>query len=311
MIRYMKMCIHVSILSLSVGGCAHIPDQQPSYLLSYASIVNQIECETFESVEDINAQHKYDWAKLDGWAFDISISPSSTIDGQISLGATHKSNDSKSYFQWILGGTAASPGGVSYEGYGNNLGKNEYPLPISSLYEVPEKDNSSGKKSENHVRNSKLSCPGLGEPLPSGAPKELFSNGFFGVKRFLEDSLDGNGALKIAPKTVGYTKEYRKRFQAGITSGWYAPLGNNSPSAGGYALIDNIVGVTFTPPSPPSKPLEVYIVPPPAKHTKAQAAGRLPASPKGALPPDVSDRLTNGSNFLLQQQQLNKLVPQQ
>jgi hypothetical protein len=291
-------------------GCAHIPNQQPDYVLSYASIVNQIECEAFESVENIGAKRQYDWAKLHDWAFAISISPSSTFDGQISLGATRKSNDTKSYFQWLLGGTAASPAGIGYEGYGNNLGKNEYPLAVASLYE-PQEHDGGGRKIAGHTRNSKLNCPALGGPLPSGAPKEFFDNGFFGVQEFLESSLDGNGNLEIPPKTIGYTKEYRKRFQAGITTGWYAPLGNNNPAAGGYALIDNIVGITFTPPSPPSKPLAVYIVPAPAKASKAKTAGRLSTPLKGVLPPDVSDRLTNGSNSLLQQQQLNKLIPDQ
>lgn len=298
----------VGVSSLLIGGCAYIPNQQPAYVLSYASIVNQIECETFESVQNIDSKHKYDWAKLDDWAFAITISPSSTVDGQISLGGMHKSNDSKSYFQWLLGGTGAAPAGISYEGYGNNLGKNEYPLPIASLYELPK----DGSHAIDHVLNSKLNCPALAAKLPAGAPPELFNNGFFGVQRFLEDSLAGNGSLEIGPKTIGYTKEYKKRFQAGITTGWYIPLGNNSPAAGSYALIDNIVGITFTPPSAPSKPLAVYLVPAPVKHPKAGTGPSLHlALPKGALPPDVSDRLTNGSNFLLQQQQLNKLAPQQ
>ncbi|MBF2714338.1 hypothetical protein [Agrobacterium vitis] len=338
----MKYIFAAGIPLFGLAGCVTIPSPQSERAFSYNNIVNQVECETFLAISDLEDSPKFEWAKLDQWAINISISPSSTLDSQIGFGGSHKSRKGDDYFQWLAGGTGASPGGINYEQYGNHLAKNEYQLRVSALFE-PVRDaqgnpivNASGNqtfvvKDGKKQANRDLVCIEKGKPLKEGVPHSAFAGGFFGIEQFLASALPNTGSLKVLPKTIGYSKEYKAKLQAGVTAGWYVPLGNSSPAIGGYGVIDNIIGVTFTPVAkdPLPKPVPVYMVDKPSsttpvvrvpgsKSTRGKTGSPTP-TPNGAserktlslpLPPDASDRLTNGSNFLLQQQYLRQLTPE-
>ncbi|GEM_PF-4844461 len=317
----MRQILYLGVSVFALSGCAIVPEQpNDEVVFSYAEIVNQIECETYYALNDIQNQKSldehgkpvrtYGWADLDKWAMDISISPSLTADIQVGVNATKKTiwhqNTTKAndYLQTALGGTGASPGGLNYEGYGNNLGKNEYQFVISNLYaSVTDKHGNYLPVDQRHLNPKLQRCPDPGV-LQSAVPQEDFLDGFFGVHDFLERSLAATANLTLDPKTMGYTKEYRKKIQIGVTPGWYTALGNIGPVAGAYGLMDNIVGITFTPPQPEpasQKPQPVYLVPPP-KLTHGTPANARPLG-KLSVPPGQGETLTNGANTLMLLQQ--------
>jgi hypothetical protein len=315
----------VGILAVGLSSCAIVPDlPNDEQTFSYAEIVNQIECETkyavdrLQSKTDENLKTKdkrvYAWADLDNWSIDISISPGKTIDMQAGINATSKTifgqstTKASDYFQTVLGGTSASPGGILYEGYGNILGKNEYQMKIGALYDkVVDKKGDyldvTARRFHDH-----MDCLPEGI-LQTAVPENDFTNGFFGVHDFLEQSLAATLNLTLQPKTVGYAKEYRKRIQVGVTPGWYTALGNVGPVVGGYGLLDNIIGITFAPPTPPSpvKPIPVYVVAGSLVTAPVKGAGPHPrhnlfapaAAARFRLTPEESNTLTNGANSIL------------
>jgi hypothetical protein len=317
--------------AISLGGCAFVPElPNDEKEFSYAEIVNQIECETFDSVNQLEEKHDpqnpdpnskvYKFADLGHWAIDISISPSMIVDAQIGISASAKTifhqdtTKASDYFQTVLGGTAASPGGITYEGYGYTLGKNEYQFVIATLYDALTDKN--GKPIPPALRTHKTKFECLADnQLNSAVPENDFRGGFFGIYEFLDRSLAATAKLLIEPKTIGYSKEYKKKIQVGVTPGWYTALSNVGPVAGAYGSIDNTIGVTFTPPTPASKPkpIPVYLV----KQTTggvAKSTTRPAVTPltKFTVSPEQSDRLTNGANSLsIIQQFKSGVIPNQ
>ena len=147
--------------------------------------------------------------------------------------------------------------------------------------------------------------------LQTAVPENDFTNGFFGIHDFLEQSLAATLNLTLQPKTVGYAKEYQ-RIQVGVTPGWYTALGNVGPVVGGYGLLDNIIGITFAPPPDPTisrktdlqsmSSLVVWL------SCQSKALDRIlirpnlfapAAAAKFRLTPEESNTLTNGANPIL------------
>ena len=319
-----------TVAALGLSGCAYIPDLETEDTFSYAEIVNQVECETHQAIERLQAlrdpEHPeklvYEWADLDNWAMGISITPSVFADAQLNVGSTHKGRPDKSgnFLQWALGGTAAAPGGFNLEGYGSSAVSNKYQLNILALY--------NGKKDKagkfvfdgNRRINDMIKCV---TPTQPAIPQNAFRGGYFGIEKFLDRSLAATGNLTVEPTTLGYTKEYRERVQLGVTPGWYTALGNTSSAVGAYAYLDNIIGLTFTPPTRAAvpKPIEVIIVGAPGKPVAAKPGrpvvantARVPAVSglKLEVPPvsaGQSERLLNGQNNLLTNQILRSVSP--
>jgi hypothetical protein len=338
----MKRNLLVSLSVSLLGSCATVPPPQAEKSFSYTNILNQVECETLTAVEALKGD-RYKWAKLDQWGVSVSISPAVTLDGQLGYGGSAKSRPGTHYFQWLAGGTSAASNGAGLELYGNNTAKNSYPFAIEDLFQIHK--SADGKKiydaagnpgyiltkSGDRIPDPNLHCPLNPLPLKDGVPAGAFQKGFFGIKDFLVSSIPPEGAFPVLPTSIGYAKEYRQRVQLGVTAGWYVPLGNSSPAIGGYGMIDNTIGITFTPQiKQPAKANPVYIVENPnLKKPGTHHAGQpleefhqTPAVPRKQLPsvrgdkplsyplaPDTLDRLQNGANSLLQQQNIQQLGP--
>jgi hypothetical protein len=322
--------------TFNLAGCAIVPSLEEDTTFSYRDILAQIECETYDAIEHITStMPKKDgkpWTDLSTWSVDITLNPARYLDEQIGIGGSNKTvAKAGSYFQWTIGGTNAVPGGPSYESYGTSNAKNDWVLKLLSLYSThpdpkdPKKLVMDKASTPNGYRpiNRNLHCDARPSVASSNRLPDSFSEGFFGIEGFLERSVDAGENIWLDPKTIVFTKEYKKRIQIGVTPGWYVTAGNTSPAIGGYGYIDNIITLSFSPPAPPAGPIPVYEVPNPNKVAKAvpgrpapQAAvapARSPAAnARGFVPADAatSERLTGAAGAASILQKLNQL-PQQ
>ncbi len=347
MVRFQKTFALASLVPMAchLASCAIVPNLEEEASFSYKDILNQIECEAYFAIEHINQtipkEKGLPWTDLAHWSADISLNPQRYADEQVGINGSSKTvAKAGSYFQWTIGGTSAVPGGPSYESYGTASAKNDWVLNLQSLYATHPDPKDPTKKLfdmpplPNGYRqpNKNLKCEKPPSVASTNQLPDSFSAGVFGIEDFLQRSVDAGENLGLEPKTIVFTKEFKKRIQVGVTPGWYVTAGNTSPAIGAYASIDDIIMLTFTPPpaNPPAKPIPVYEVPNPNKpaviaHGRPLVPGPTAAAPGGAatprtargvnrglvpVNPAVSDTLTNGSTAAGILQKLNQL-PQQ
>jgi hypothetical protein len=304
----MRWGIYGVFATLTLGGCAYVPDLEPETSFSYVEIAQQIECETYyaAALMLINDDDRSDDDAFDNWSMDITITPNLSYESQAALSGSHKLQLTPNFVQLTVGG-GASPSSANYDMYGNANAKNEYQFGIAKLFEGNPKawrqsdyivgrraDGSLAKvhrindKIENFCRvapeitvqktileiigstrfRSALAAPPASQNL--GVPNFLNSAGFFGVYDFLKRSFLVNDVLAVPPKTLTFSKEYKVRVQVGITPGWFTLHGNISPNVGGIRIVDNTVTLAFAPPPRPTEPTEVIIV-----GSKAGAPGKV------------------------------------
>ena len=338
------------LMTLAFGGCAYVPDLEPETSFSYWEIAQQIECETYyaAALMTINDDDKSDDDAFDNWSMDITLTPNLSYESQAGIAGSHKLQLTPNFVQLTAGG-GASPGSANYDMYGNANAKNEYQFHISKLfagdpkawkksdYEVIYIRRPDGSFVGVHKINPKIErpcrvtpdvsvhdtimgiidtvrrdSPPLSPPASQnlGVPNLLNSGGFFGVYDFLKRSFYVNDDLKIPPKTLTFSKEYKVKVQVGLTPGWFTLHGNISPSVGGIRIDDNTVTLAFAPPPPPTLPTDVFIVgsniPLGGKVASVAAPARVARSKTG-VSARQSDVLTNAVNSALFSSQLNRL----
>ena len=298
------------LISFSLAACAVMPEPTPESILSYAEIVQQIECEMFYAVQDLEDRSLLDvatgsqanaWADLDHWAFTVDIKPQNTFDAQLNVASGYKSRDGDRYVQWALGGPGAT--GANYEGKGVTVADNAYNINVLSLF-TPE-----SRTTFPHQLNTHIKCsaePGQrdkgtqGGALNEQIPHMDFLNGVYGIHEYLKRTLAAAAPLGTEPSTITLSKEYYLQIQAGVTAGWYVALGNTSPGIGGSYLIDDTITLTFTPPARPAVQ---------AAGVERAHAGVRARVPGWAVPvsPSQSQSLFNNRALFSTQQLLNKL----
>ena len=284
----------VSILALSLSGCAYVPDLETEDTFSYAQIVNQLECETYFAVKKLYGVE----ADIDGhttnigkktnlayWALKITLNPIDYFEGQASLASTHTTvkNKAGNSVSWALGGTTAASGGLSYDNQGTTSTTNSFNIKILSLFKPTKNAQGEAILPPDYAINPALHCDN-GPTTPPAAPQEKvvttlvasepprplaptvpagsFSNGYFGIYLFLDRSLAVSADLMTTTESIGFSKEYKDKIQLGVTPGWYSTLVTSTPAIGANAYLDDKISITFTPGAPdaPKPPPAVTLV---------------------------------------------------
>jgi hypothetical protein len=306
----MRWAVFGILATVTIGGCAYVPDLEPETSFSYWEIAQQLECETYyaAALMVINNDDVSDDDNFDKWSMDITLTPNLSYESQAALSGSQRLKLTPNYLQLTLGG-GASPNAANYDMYGDANAKNEYQFGIGKLFSGDPKDwkpsdyviflgrHKDGTPKGVHRINRVIeeycrvapdvsvddTVRGLFDSarlnrtrsLPPasqnlGVPNLLNSAGFFGVYDFLKRSFVVNDDLATPPKTLLVSKEYKVRVQLGITPGWFTLHGNISPNVGGIRVVDNTVTLAFAPPTPPPEPTQVIIV-----GSKAGAPGKV------------------------------------
>jgi hypothetical protein len=232
-----------------------VPEPESEATLSYAEIVQQVECETYNAVRKLEMEDKSStqWARLRDWSFTIDIYPTQFLEASANLGMTEQTPKTKAgrYFQIALGGPNSSSG-LNYDEYGATIAQSAYNLNVSTLFEKANSEQINSHLTCNLGPSAEAQANDLGQPggaVNPQIPRQDFSNGVFGIYDYLQRTLAAGAPLGTEPSTMSFSKEYKIKIQAGITPGWYAPLGNTSPGVGGDYSLDDKITLTFDAPS--------------------------------------------------------------